>query len=116
MFQALKFIVQSLLNEDQLSMESLRAGMKASLKVRSKLWDYLLDRALAMPATLASDLYDDQAHNWARTEPKILSDFTARPSLFEMAMPVKVSSFSMWIDFCRSKIQIRADRNSNLHS
>ena len=91
--QALKAIAADLAGTAT-NREKLREGMEAALEARCKLWDALLDRALQMsanPNSLVSpaQLYEANSQKWVRQEPTCLSDFTARPAIFDLCEPVK---------------------------
>ena len=82
----------------------IEEGMLVALEGRASFWDEMLAVCRAMPPARTSPttvttantqaaggsvepgvsaaiLYDKQAHNWARTKPSCLSDFTARPAV-----------------------------------
>jgi toxoflavin synthase len=91
--QALKAIAADLAG-NATHREKLREGMEAALTARCEFWDALLERALTMPENPNSlvspaQLYEANSQKWVRREPSCLSDFTARPAIFELCEPVK---------------------------
>ena len=74
--------------------EQLTQGMTAALEARAGFWDALLERALAMPEKRSDfippdQLYESNSQKWVRNKPTCLSDFTARPVIFDLCEPVK---------------------------
>ena len=74
--------------------QGLTQGMNQALTARSAFWDTMLERALAMPEKqsdfISPDrLYESNSQKWVRNEPTCLSDFTARPVIFDLCEPVK---------------------------
>ena len=74
--------------------EQLTQGMNKALSARSVFWDAMLERALAMPEKKSDfvspeQLYESNSQKWVRNEPSCLSDFTARPVIFDLCEPVK---------------------------
>jgi|GEM_PF-217417 len=91
--QAMLAIAADLANTDE-SREALSQGMRMALEARNRFWDVLLERALKMPEqknqfVSPKQLYEINSQKWVRKEPSCLSDFTARPAIFELCEPVK---------------------------
>ncbi|MBW4594700.1 MAG: EF-hand domain-containing protein [Brasilonema angustatum HA4187-MV1] len=91
--QALKAIAADLANTEE-SRKQLSQAMTMALEARNSFWDALLERALKMPESKnkfvsPDQLYETNSQKWVRKEPSCLSDFTARPAIFELCEPVK---------------------------
>lgn len=91
--KALQAIAADLARTDE-SREQLAWGMEMALEARSAFWDAMLDRALKMPQKNSQfippeQLYEANSQKWVRQEPTCLSDFTARPVIFDLCEPVK---------------------------
>jgi len=72
----------------------LSQAMEMALTSRNSFWDVLLERALKMPEkqnkfVSPAQLYESNSQQWVRKEPSCLSDFTARPAIFQLCEPVK---------------------------
>ncbi|MFB2980394.1 EF-hand domain-containing protein [Microseira sp. BLCC-F43] len=90
---ALKAIAADLASTNERK-EQLSQGMEMALAARNSFWDALLERALKMPEKnnqfiSPAQLYETSSQKWVRKEPSCLSDFTARPAIFELCEPVK---------------------------
>jgi len=70
-------------------MDDIEKGINIALKCREKFWDAMLQRAEMMQPDRVDLLYDKQASNWARKESTCLSDFTARPKIFDICEPLR---------------------------
>lgn len=91
--RALQAIASSLATTES-NKEQLERGVTAALAARSAFWDALLERALKMPQKKSDfippeELYEANSKKWVRKEPSCLSDFTARPVIFDLCEPVK---------------------------
>ncbi len=92
-WHSLKAIGADLANSAE-NQQKLRSSMEAALEARCKFWDALLERALKMPEKQnillpPSQLYELNSQKWVRQEPSCLSDFTARPAIFNLCEPVR---------------------------
>ena len=91
--QGLKAIAADLASTTE-NREQLSQGMEMALVARKTFWDTLLERALKMPQqknkfVSPAQLYETNSQQWVRKEPSCLSDFTARPAVFDLCEPVK---------------------------
>lgn len=91
--QALMAIAADLASTPE-NQEQLTQSLDLAMEARTKFWDAMLERALKMPEAHnnfvpPAELYESTGKKWVRKEPSCLSDFTARPAIFDLCEPVK---------------------------
>eukprot|EP01063_Lacrimia_lanifica_P013797 TRINITY_DN20402_c0_g1_i1.p1 TRINITY_DN20402_c0_g1~~TRINITY_DN20402_c0_g1_i1.p1 ORF type:complete len:1014 (+),score=311.92 TRINITY_DN20402_c0_g1_i1:62-3103(+) len=67
--------------------EEMHAAAAQILAARRQFCDAMYEKATALAPAAPAALYDKQSGNWARTKPLCLSDFTARPKIFDLCAP-----------------------------